>query len=170
MFILCSERCLSITGVCYCQHKKDLTEPYIFVAVAVATRLSIKAMNTLSVKAFVVFCFQTFKSSAFPCMDAAILARLDVMDRQMASPRARRNCVLRETDIEVPVKITWSAQSCSDDGVGEAVKMHSSVVNISLAMETALNVLFEDNTLCRSILHLCSHTMRTSGIQAGSRC
>lgn len=90
---------------------------------ALATQLSPKAMITLGVMAFVILCFQSFNSSALPSVDAATLARLDTIDRQMATLRATMNHVLKETDTEVPGNITWPNQFSPDEGLGEALRI-----------------------------------------------
>ncbi|KAH0157296.1 hypothetical protein KCU67_g7964, partial [Aureobasidium melanogenum] len=89
---------------------------------AIATRLSPKAMTTLGVMAFVTLCFQTFNSSALSPIDATTLARLDVIERQMATLQATMNHVLKETNTEVPANITWPDQPSSDEGLEEVVK------------------------------------------------
>ncbi|KAG9833570.1 alpha/beta-hydrolase, partial [Aureobasidium melanogenum] len=95
---------------------------------AIATRLSPKAMTTLGVMAFATLCFQTFNSSALSSIDATILARLEVIERQMATLRATMNHVLKETDAEAPANITWPDQPSSDEGL-EAAQLQLQVCN-----------------------------------------
>ena len=74
---------------------------------AFATQLSTKAITCLGVMAFITLCFQTFDSSTLASADAAMLARFDVIDRQMEVLRTTMNRVLKETDTEIPADMKW---------------------------------------------------------------
>lgn len=90
---------------------------------AFATKLSTKAFTCLGVMAFITLCFQTFDSSALASADAAMLARLDVVDRQMEVLRTTMNRVLKETDTGIQADMKWPNQPSSDEGLEEALKI-----------------------------------------------
>ncbi|KAH0382554.1 hypothetical protein KCU92_g6194, partial [Aureobasidium melanogenum] len=113
------------------------------MAIAIATRLSPKAMTTLGVMAFVTLCFQTFNSSALPSADAATLDRLDVIERQMATLRATMNHVLKETDTEAPANITWPDKPSSDEGLEAAVKFFFGIAAI-MAWGASVSIFFNE--------------------------
>ncbi|KAG9639650.1 hypothetical protein KCU95_g18554, partial [Aureobasidium melanogenum] len=110
---------------------------------AIATRLSPKAMTTLGVMAFATLCFQTFNSSALSPIDATILARLEVIERQMATLRATMNHVLKETDAEAPANITWPDQPSSDEGLEAAVSIVFFVAAV-LAWGASVSIFFNE--------------------------
>ncbi|KAH0342466.1 alpha/beta-hydrolase, partial [Aureobasidium melanogenum] len=110
---------------------------------AIATRLSPKAMTTLGVMAFVTLCFQTFNSSALSPIDATILARLDVIERQMATLRATMNHVLNETNTEIPANIPWPDQPSSDEGLEAAVRIVFFVAAV-MAWGASVSIFFNE--------------------------
>ncbi|KAH0256847.1 hypothetical protein KCU91_g16718, partial [Aureobasidium melanogenum] len=110
---------------------------------AIATRLSPKAMTTLGVMAFVTLCFQTFNSSALSPIDAPTLARLDVIERQMATLRATMNHVLNETNTEIPANIPWPDQPSSDEGLEAAVRIVFFVAAV-MAWGASVSIFFNE--------------------------
>ncbi|KEQ66595.1 uncharacterized protein M437DRAFT_39544 [Aureobasidium melanogenum CBS 110374] len=106
---------------------------------AIATRLSPKAMTTLGVMAFVTLCFQTFNSSALPSLDATTLARLDAIERQIAT----LNHILAETNSTVPLNLTFPTRSSPDTSLAEVTKMVFGIAAI-LAWAASMSIFFEE--------------------------
>jgi hypothetical protein len=69
----------------------------------IAVALSPRAITALGAMALITLCFQTFDSLATPSQsDAMTLARLNIVDQQMATLRATMNHVLKETNTTIP--------------------------------------------------------------------
>lgn len=77
---------------------------------AIATRLSARAMTTLGAMALITLCFQTFNSSNALYADA----RLDIINRQILTLRATINQILKEKDIKISPDISWPTGQTSD--------------------------------------------------------
>jgi hypothetical protein len=77
---------------------------------AIATRLTPKAMIALGAMALVTLCFQTFNSSSRPSTDAPTLARLETIDRQITTLRATINQILKKKDMTIH-NISWPAKT-----------------------------------------------------------
>ena len=88
----------------------------------IATRLSPKAMIALGVMALITLCFQTFTPSTSLSTDAATLARLDTMDRQISTLQTTINKILLDQNTANP-HISWPAQKTPvKSDLGEVAK------------------------------------------------